>query len=185
MSLSLHPSGFVESAGSCSGPRYIRSQPSRESAGVLLNECEAKYIPAFELPYRNVTRYIKEIQENWNRISPSDKNEIYKNLMHNLPQLHSMNNSNSNNVETLETNIMQFIKSYIELNPYDNTKSVLDALYNHDSDIVREIPLSTREDMKNGVRDWVEDNFHSNVLLFLFLILLLVCIVLVSYYQSK
>lgn len=186
MSVSLHPSGFIESSGSCSGPRYIRSQPSRESAGVLLNECESKYLPAFELPYRNVSRYIKEIQENWDRINPQDKDLLFTNLMQNLPQLQQyVKNQQSNTVEPMESNIIEFLKNYVSLNPYKNTKVVLDALYNHDDDIVREFSSSTRNDMKKGVRDWVEENFHPGVLLFLFLLLILTCVILVAYYQSK
>ena len=58
MSSNLHPSGFIETAGGCNLQR-IRSQPSRETTGVLLNECEAKYVSEFKLPQRNISRYVK------------------------------------------------------------------------------------------------------------------------------
>ena len=58
-----------------------------KDGGVLLNECEAKYVPQFELPYRNVSRYIGEVQQSWDRINPKDKIDIVNNLVENLPQL--------------------------------------------------------------------------------------------------
>ena len=51
--LTLHPPGFIET-GDCSGPRYTRGQPNRESAGILLNECQNKYLSEFQLPYENL-----------------------------------------------------------------------------------------------------------------------------------
>lgn len=174
----LHPSGFVESAGSCSGPRYIRSQPSRETPGVLLNECEAKYIPAFELPYRNITRYIKEIQDSWDKINPNDKEQIYNNLLKNLPQLKQQQQI----VEIQnQYNIDEFISSYLYPDPYKNTQKLLNKLYNDNSTM----PISAKEEITKSIRNWVEENFHPDTLLFLFVLLLITCVILVAFYQNK
>ena len=61
--MELHPSGFIETGG-CAGPRYIRGQPNRESPGILLNSVEDKYIAEFDLPFRNLVRYIKKLKAN-------------------------------------------------------------------------------------------------------------------------
>ena len=79
MALQLHPSGFVET-GSCAGPRYIRSQPNRESSGVLLNEVTDKYVAEFDLPYRNMVGYIKEIENNWPKLDARQKEIIANSL---------------------------------------------------------------------------------------------------------
>ncbi len=61
--LTLHPPSWIETE-SCDAPRYIRGQPSREESGVIMSEIQDKYTTEFELPYRNITRYIKEIENN-------------------------------------------------------------------------------------------------------------------------
>lgn len=45
----LYPAGFVETED-CDGPRLVRSQPSRESEGVTLSQCEEKYGPVSRFP---------------------------------------------------------------------------------------------------------------------------------------
>ena len=82
----LHPSAFVETE-SCNGPRYTRDQPSRETAGVLLNECTDKYTTGFELPMRNLMGYIQSMQASWDRISNEDKQLLINDLQQNLPGL--------------------------------------------------------------------------------------------------
>jgi len=73
--LTIHPPAFIET-GSCDGPRYTRGQPSREETGVTMTEIQDKYIPEFELPYRNIQRYIKEIGNDWNRLDENQRNSI-------------------------------------------------------------------------------------------------------------
>lgn len=80
--MELHPSGFIET-GSCSGPRYIRSQPNRETPGVLLDskagsveDLEAinrKYTVEYNLPFRNSYRFLKEMKLNWDKLSPEQR----------------------------------------------------------------------------------------------------------------
>lgn len=74
----LHPPGFVET-GECSGPRYTRSQPNRESAGVLLTDQRAvdnKYVSEFSLPRNNVLRYAQEMKMNWDKMTEQQKQQI-------------------------------------------------------------------------------------------------------------
>jgi hypothetical protein len=70
--LTLHPPAFIETEG-CDGPRYTRGQLSRESPGILMSDIQDKYIPEFELPYRNIDRYIHEMKNNWNRLNSEQR----------------------------------------------------------------------------------------------------------------
>lgn len=80
----IQASAFVETVG-CNGPRYKRIQPSRETAGVTLNQCQDKYITEFDLPYRNMTQTLNEIDNNWTRISPQNRS-LLQNKMSQLMQ---------------------------------------------------------------------------------------------------
>jgi hypothetical protein len=73
--LTIHPPSFIETED-CDGPRYVRGQPSRETPGVLMTEMQNKYITEFELPYRNIERYIKEIGNNWNRLDDKQRSLV-------------------------------------------------------------------------------------------------------------
>jgi len=66
--------------GSCTGPRYTRNAPSRETPGVLLNEVTDKYVTEFNLPYMNVARYVKEMDSNWSKLSPEQKTIILQSI---------------------------------------------------------------------------------------------------------
>lgn len=90
----LHPSGFVET-GVCSGPRRARSQPSRETPGVLLadkyvvewDEADSGVVATsegqggvfqgtavdFNMPFRNSIRSIKELSASWSRLFPDQR----------------------------------------------------------------------------------------------------------------
>lgn len=57
----------------CVGPRYTRTQPSRETPGVLLDD---KYIVEFNLPYRNLVRYVKEVEKDWSKLTDEQKQII-------------------------------------------------------------------------------------------------------------
>ena len=64
----------------CVGPRYTRTQPSRESEGILLDSVNDKYIVEYNLPYRNLVRYVKEIDNNWSKLNDDQKALIQKSL---------------------------------------------------------------------------------------------------------
>lgn len=79
MTAVIQADNFIET-GSCDGPRYNRNAPSRETPGVLMDDIKTKYITEFELPYRNVDRYIKEIGNNWNRLNAKQRSQIKSSL---------------------------------------------------------------------------------------------------------
>lgn len=94
MSAILQTSSFIETEG-CSGPNYIRNQKSRESPGILMTEIQDKYIPEFELPYRNVLRYIKEVENNWNKLDSNQRLSIINSFKFmNLPLNHNGSGGN-------------------------------------------------------------------------------------------
>ena len=95
MSTFLHPPGFVETVG-CSGPNYIRSQPSRSTPGTLLNACTDKYTTEFELPYKNIQRYINEMTTNWEKLTNQDKEKFLQQIRNNVPSLSSQLSNNIN-----------------------------------------------------------------------------------------
>ena len=157
MSVSLHPPAFTENAGGCEGPRYTRSQPSRETGGVLLNECAAKYSSNFKLPYRNVDRYINEVQQSWDKLSNKDKESVSKNLVRNVP---SLNRLTGIGYESMTT----FLKDYVSVDPKKNTMILLDELYYHKS-LKGVISDDKLMGMKDGVKSWADSQhplFHMN-----------------------
>ena len=173
MSMNLHPVGFVETAGGCEGPRYTRSQPSRETAGVLLNECESKYVSKFDLPYRNIARYISELEQSWNKISEKDKEMVTKNLVKNVPSLRSdlINQAAS-------PNILSFLKDYVSLDPENNTKELLNAMYKPSDTIKSVVSDSKMNSIQKAFDSWSGKqsiSFHINmktVMLTLFMLVL-------------
>jgi hypothetical protein len=58
----------------------MRNQPNRESSGILLNSVTNKYVAEFDLPYRNLVRYVKEIENNWPKLD-SHQRDIIKNSL--------------------------------------------------------------------------------------------------------
>ncbi len=74
----LHPSSFVE-VGSCTLPRNIRNQPSRETPGILLAD---KYSSPdessvdFNLPFRSAMYQTKMLEMMYKRLDPEQKKII-------------------------------------------------------------------------------------------------------------
>ena len=80
--MEMHPSSFLEtgSCTTCTGPRYTRSQPNRESSGVLLNSVTDKYVAEFDIPYRNIIRYVKEMENNWPKLDQRQRDIVSNSL---------------------------------------------------------------------------------------------------------
>jgi hypothetical protein len=178
MSMNLHPPGFIETAGGCEGPRYTRSQPSRETAGVTLNQCEAKYNPQFQLPYRNISRYIGELSQSWDRLTAKDKQLVTDDLFKNVPGLKDKMLGKMNNQVTSSPTVLTFLRDYVSLNPVGNTKETLNAMYYPSDTIKQAIPEDKRKGMQQGIQDWSSEqclSFHmtSKVCLFILIIGLL------------
>jgi hypothetical protein len=177
MAMNLHPPSFIESAGGCEGPRYVRSQPSRETAGVLLNECQSKYIGQFDLPQRNISRYVEEMSTNWDKLSKEDKELVTQDIVKHIPDI-----VNDLKIQTTSPTILSFLRDYVSLDPTRNTKELLNAMYNPSDTIKTAIPNSKMNEIKNAVDSWSGDqcvSFHINMktiiitslLLFLFFVL--------------
>ena len=172
--MNLHPDSFTETAVGCD-LRRIRSQPSRETAGVLLNECEAKYASGFDLPYRNIARYISELEQSWDKLTPADKTLVTRNLSKHVPGLR---NGLRNDVQQLASpTILSFLKDYVSLDPEKNTKELLDALY-HPSDTIKSaITESKAKSIKKSFDEWSGDQsifFHSNMKTFFVFVLFMI-----------
>ncbi len=184
--LTLHPPSFIETED-CFGPNFLRGQPSRETPGTLMSDIKDKYITEFELPYRNVDRYIKEIGNNWNRLDDKSKSQIRKSFKDmgingmtenfgNLVPLSSSEQSSSSE------EINNFIK-YLGTDTTNNPKMFMDALWYSKSN-----NFTYREklyEIRNSIHEWSIDNsyvLHCNwksgsVLGFLFLVILILIIV--------
>lgn len=75
----LFPSGFLEFKDSCNGPLLYRSQPNRESSGVVLSNFMNKYVTANEKfnPTRTLT-YIQYLNNNWDKLDKDLKSDVLK-----------------------------------------------------------------------------------------------------------
>ncbi len=79
--MELHPAGFIETGNctNCDGPRYIRGQPNRSSTE---NEGQDGILTewSIDLPYRNLLAYTKEIQHQWPKLDPKQRDIIANSL---------------------------------------------------------------------------------------------------------
>ena len=178
---SLHPAGFVDT-GDCSGPRLTRSQPNRESSGVLLNECTDKYQTQFELPYKNIANYLKTLESSWDKLSSQDKQMIVQDIVNNLPTLKSALPSSNKQVPRRVENftddeLVKFINDNLVTDTEQNTKQLLDALYYPDDNIKNQVNENLRDEIRYAFNDWVNDQniyFHCNYQTGVFMFLLVV-----------
>lgn len=187
----LFPAGFLET-GSCEGPRLTRSQPSRESAGVLLNECESKYTSEFQLPYRNIATYLKSLKTSWVRLTDEQKQMISQDILENIPWLCNGNAPVSAPISApisapvsapateqfTNSNLAQFLNNNLGTDTNKNTKELLDALYRPNDEIKTQVPEKLRSDIRRAFYEWTDHQtlwYHTNYRtgIFLFLLILL------------
>lgn len=160
--LTLHPPAFIETE-SCDGPRYTRGQPSRETIGVTMTEIQDKYIPEFELPYRNIKRYIKEIVNNWDRLDEDQRNSIRESfnemkINHNIIEKFS-------NEETSPDNLDNSVR-YV-LKEHDNIKKLLNTVWKPTEEQKEKYNITEEQlrNTKDKLYSWSIENtfvFHSN-----------------------
>ena len=189
MTAVIQADSFIET-GSCDGPRYNRNAPSRENPGVLMSDIQDKYITEFELPYRNIERYIKEIGNNWDRLDNKQKSMIklsFQNmgLSNNLAKEKfgdTGTNSNSPN-----TNITNFI-TYLAANS-SNTQTFMNTLWNTPPDQTSQLGVTNDQlsQIKDSMYQWSVDNsyvLHSNwrsgTILFFFLLIIIILIIIAA-----
>lgn len=177
--MELHPSGFVETGG-CSGPNYIRAQPNRESPGILLNEVTNKYVAEFNLPYRNVIRYVKEVQDQWNKLTPEQKIVVSKSIeAMKLKQIENFANESTGepSPSPIPTNssVSQMILSLS--NQPESLKNLLDQIYAPSEETKKLVSENSLDSLQTQLYQWMKGrNYYScdwSVWLVLFFILIL------------
>lgn len=185
--MELHPSGFVETGG-CSGPNYVRSQPNRESPGILLNQVTDKYVAEFNLPFRNVIRYVKEVHNDWNKLTDEQK-EVVSNSIKDM----SMSpNIDSNGVQTPGPSVGQQIKLFntgnvapvsrsisdmllsLSKNPSD-VGALVEEIYSPSEEIKQMIPSESLKSMNSELKKWLKDKKYYS---YDWVVLLILCLVL-------
>lgn len=197
--LTIHPPSFIETedcGDNCGGIRYTRGQPSRENPGVLMSDIQNKYITEFELPYRNIERYIKEVGNNWNRLNDEQKNLI-KTSFQNMGLIGKVEQKKENFAEVssqeigvpgpIDPNISNFIK-YLS-NDSINTSKFMDALWNTTPEQTQQLGLTNNQlsNIRDNMYSWSVDNtyvLHSNwksgLILFFFILLIIILIIVAA-----
>jgi hypothetical protein len=189
----LFPSSFVETEG-CEGPRFVRTQPSRETAGVLLSECSTKYITEFELPYRNLTAYIRSLQTNWIRLTDEQKEEVVRDLIANIPSLQNcgqdveapasaptgiveMMKNMKKEEKFTEPDLILFLNG-MKADPNKQVKDLLNAMYRPNDTIKAGVPEDLRKEIYKAFTQWSDGetlyyhvNYKTGILLFLMILL--------------
>lgn len=191
MAAILLTDSWIETGG-CDGPRDIRKQPSREMPGTTMTEIQDKYIPEFELPYRNMQRYIKEVNNNWNRLDNGQKQSI-KNSFSNMgfckENFANVDNSDS---ETPSASTAVDFMEYLGKNPIDGPKKLLDLIYNPTEKQKTELQAKgvdeeTLSEIKHSIKTWslnnsleMHANWASGTVLFVLFFIIIILIVLMS-----
>lgn len=164
----LQTDSWVETEGGCSGPKNVRNQPSRESQGVLMTEqLSNKYANEFDLPFQNLSRYIKQINNNWDRLTPEQKNMIVK-------QFVDMDIKSSK--ESFENAYgIKDVMDYVKTNPKENVPQILDMMWKPKGEISLE-----QARIKESFDKWISDQSYKmycnwkNMLITFFTIMLFV-----------
>lgn len=179
MTAILQTDSWVETE-SCDGPRRTRNSPSRENPGILMTELQDKYITEFELPFRNLDRYIKEIGNNWNRLDNQQK-EVIKHSFNKMG-LGSIekfgNESSSDESITNQDKITNFI-NFLSTDPKHNTKLFMDNVWKKPATEANKL-----HNIRDSMYEWSIENtqtFHANwrsgLLLFFFLLIIMILII--------
>jgi hypothetical protein len=150
----LYPAGFVETEG-CNGPRLVRSQPSRETTGVTLEECEAKYGPVSRFPM--APPQIPQMQQHPQR--PQMKLE--KNMEHFVDQ-----------------DLATFLNTNFKDATQDQMNQLLDTLVGKNQNTGKLLDAGLQDKLKSSFNSWLSSQsimFYSNYQtgIFLFLMILL------------
>lgn len=158
--LTLHSSAFIETGG-CDGPRYNRTQPSREDTGTVMTDIKDKYIPEFELPYKNVDRYIKEVKNNWGKLDENQQNSIRKSLI----DMDLVDKIEKFGVEPAVASVDDSVKFLY--NDKDNIKKLLNIAWKPTSEQKEKYGITDEKNknFKDSLYAWSVDNtfvFHCN-----------------------
>ena len=149
----LHPSGYIDAVGDCS-MRRVKTDPSRESGGVTLEECLLKYNDQFRLPVRNIEGYIQQLQSSWDRLSSEEIGMIRENIKKNVPELFVEKFGNVGGGVECVVDVRNFIEKYILLSPREHTIELLNELYSGNKSYMSR---REHEGILDGISDW-----HNN-----------------------
>lgn len=191
----LFPSSFIETE-ECEGPRFVRTQPSRETPGVLLNECSDKYIPEFELPYRNLASYIKSLQASWIRLTDEQKELVVSDLVAHVPSLQNCGGSdapasapaseymmpdkkeNSKKSEKFTDTDLITLLNNMKTDTNKQVKDLLSAMYRPNDTIKAGVPEDLRKEIYKAFTQWSDGetlyyhmNYKTGIMLFLMVLL--------------
>jgi hypothetical protein len=199
MTAVIQADSFIET-GDCNGPRYNRNAPSRETSGVLMSDIQNKYITEFELPYRNIERYIKEIGNDWNRLDDKQKLIVKKSFknMGMIDKVEMFGNSTDGPTQPptqsvidptlVDPNVATFIR-YLSMNPSVNTEMFMDTLWNPDVNQIAQLGVTSDKlyKVKDSMYKWSVDNtyvLHSNwksgLILFFFILIIFILIIVAA-----
>lgn len=200
MAHTIQTDSFLETGGSCTGLRDIRNQKSRETTGVTLQEVQDKYTTEFEIPYLNVKRYIKEINNDWNRLNPEQRKEIssslelMKNFKDNIKNNIKENFGDPTDIPTTAPFVQSQLDitiSYFKNSSAEDIENILDILFNPTDEQreLYELSYIDTENIKISFYEWGLHNYmhmHNNwksgsVLFFLVLTFLLLGVLLGSF----
>ena len=186
----LQTDSFIETGGCAAGPRNTRVTPSRETPGVLMNEIQDKYTTEFELPDRNIQRYIKEIGNNWNRLDDKDRRLVQKSFQtmgltenfgnvsgtsckckgdHRCKCKERFGDLSSTTSPTgppttgasLDPAVANFIQ-YLSTDPVNNPPAFMDALWNTTPDQLGQIGVTQDSlvQIRDSMYQWSVDNSY-------------------------
>jgi hypothetical protein len=157
----LYSSAFIETNDSCSGPLYNKTQKSREDPGTIMTNIQNKYIPEFELPYKNVDRYIKEVKNSWDKLDENQRNSIRKSFT----EMNLVDKIENFGEEATGSNIDDSVNFlYADEN---NIKKLLDITWKPTNEQKEKYKITNEKNknFKNKLYTWSVDNtfvFHSN-----------------------
>ena len=205
----LQTDSWVETK-SCDGPRRTRNAPSRETPGVLMTEMQNKYITEFELPYRNIERYIKEIGNNWDRLDNKQRQlvrksfqgmgligkvETFADVATDTPTPSATPSATqppapgtASGSGSIDPNVARFIQ-FLGTNPSYNTPLFMDTLWNTTPDQASQVGVTGDQlyKIKDSMYQWSVDNsytLHSNwrsgLILFFFLLIIFILIIVAA-----
>jgi hypothetical protein len=183
--LTIHPPAFVETEG-CDGPKYIRGQPSREEPGVIMTDIQDKYITEFELPYRNIQRYIKEMNNDWNRLNESQKNLARQSfqkmgLSDQIKTDKAKETFAESNSGIIDNQISSFI-SYLSIDPKNNPKKFMNVLMNTTTLEKNELGITSDQlgDIRNSIYEWCANSAGGGGIIGTFIFLIIIILILVA-----
>lgn len=158
----LHPAGFIET-GTCEGPRYVRSQPSRETPGILLNEVTDKYVSEFTVPFRNSVRALKTFKMNWDKVPDTDKDKIMS--------IVGPFSKNANAAMAFRNSLPTDTESGPKIT---DIKGVLNGITNPDESMKQMYTNEEIQELKRGLNNWFLETYWYLILIIVLLFIALV-----------